>query len=146
MFLKEEMEGYVKLRKTLSSKNKKSKTPSKSSSPPPRSTAPDVDIDSKLAAQLVTVNQSVEQTLESMSATLISRFASMLEQLKSGITQTSISEDPAVLGLSVSQTEPPSLPHSVSTKSREGLRFRSNVEDPVPLGSGLTHDVAIGVS
>ena len=48
------MEGYVKLRKTLSSKSKKSKTPSKSFSPPPRSTAPDVDIDSKLAAQLVT--------------------------------------------------------------------------------------------
>ena len=64
------MDGYVKLRKTLSSKSKKSKTPSKSSSPPPRSTAPDVDIDSKLAAQLVTVNQSVDQKLESMSATL----------------------------------------------------------------------------
>ena len=35
---KEEMEGYVKLRKTLSSKSKKSKNPSKSSSSPPRST------------------------------------------------------------------------------------------------------------
>ena len=143
---KEEMEGYVKLRKTLFSKSKKSKTPSKSSSPPPRSTAPDVDIDSKLAAQLVTVNQSVDQKLESMSSTLISRFASMLEQLKSGITQTSISEDPAAPGPSVSQMEPPSLPHSASTKSREGLQFRSNVEDLVPHGSGLTHDVTIGVA
>ena len=140
------MEGYVKLRKTLSSKSKKSKTPSKSSSPPPRSTAPDVDIDSKLAAQLVTVNQSVDQNVEYMSATLISRFASMLEQFKSGINQTSISEDPVVPGPSVSQTEPPSLPHSVSTKSREGLRFWSNIEDPVPHRSGLTHDVAIGVA
>ena len=43
---KEEMEGYVKLRKTLSSKSKKSKNPSKSSSSPPRFNAPDVDIDS----------------------------------------------------------------------------------------------------
>ena len=43
---KEEMEGYVKLRKTLSSRSKKSKNPSKSSSSPPRFTAPDVDIDS----------------------------------------------------------------------------------------------------
>ena len=43
---KEEMEGYVKLRKTLSSRSKKSKNPCKSSSSPPRFTAPDVDIDS----------------------------------------------------------------------------------------------------
>ena len=45
------------------SKNRKSKTQSKSSSSPPRSTAPDVDFDSKLAAQLVTVNKSVDQKI-----------------------------------------------------------------------------------
>ena len=50
------MDGYVKLRKTLSSKSKKSKTSSRSSSSP-RSTAPDVDVDFKLAAQLLTVNK-----------------------------------------------------------------------------------------
>ena len=36
---KEEMEGYVKLRKSLTSKSKKNKSSSRSSSSPPRSTA-----------------------------------------------------------------------------------------------------------
>ena len=53
---KEEMEGYVKLRKSLSSKSKKSKSSLKSSSSPPRSTAPIVDLDTRFAAQLDTVN------------------------------------------------------------------------------------------
>ena len=114
---KEEMEGYVKLRKSLSSKNRKSKAPSKSSSSPPRSTAQDVDYDSKLAAQLVSVNKSMYQKIETKPSTLMSRFALMLEELKAGIKQTSFSEDPAVPGPSVSQTEPPSLQHPVSTKS-----------------------------
>ena len=136
------MEGYVKLRKlSLSSKNRKSKTPSKSSSSPPQSTAPDVDFDSKLAAQLVTVNKSMDQKIENMSSTLMSRFALMLEEFKAGINQTSFSEDPAVPGPSVSQTEPPSLQYPVSTKRREGLRFRGSGEDPVPHGSGLAEGV-----
>ena len=140
------MEGYVKLRKTLSSKSKKSKNPSKSSSSPPRSTAPVVDIDSKLAAQLVAVNQSMDQKLESMSTTLMSRFALMLEEFKSGLNQTSFSEDPTVPGPSVSQTEPLSLQHPVSTKSLEGLRFWGSVEDPVPHGSGLAHQNVVDLA
>ena len=143
---KEEMEGYVKLRKTLSSKSKKSKNPSKSSSSPPRSTAPNVDIDSKLAAQLVTVNQSMDQKLDSMSTTLMSRFALMLEEFKSVLNQTSFSEDPAVPRPSISQTEPPSLQHPVSTKCREGLRFRGSVEDPVLYGSGLAHQNVVDLA
>ena len=138
---KEEMEGYVKLRKSLSSKNRKSKAPSKSSSSPPRSTAQDVDYDSKLAAQLVSVNKSMYQKIETKPSTLMSRFALMLEELKAGINQTSFSEDPAVPGPSVSQTEPPSLQHPVSTKSREGLGFWEGGEDPVPHGSGLAQSV-----
>ena len=128
---KEEMEGYVKLRKSLMSKNRKSKSPSKSSSSPPRSTAP----------QLKTV-KSMFQKLEDMSSALMSRFALMLDQFKAGINQTSFSEDPAVPGPSVSRTEPPSLQHPVSTKSREGLRFRGSGEDPVPHGSGLAQGVS----
>ena len=46
------MEGYIKLRKSLTSKNRKSKSSSKSSSSPPRSTAPEFDLDSLLATQL----------------------------------------------------------------------------------------------
>ena len=55
---KEEVEGYVKLRKSLSSKSKKSKNPLKSSTSPPRSMAPSVDLDSRFVAQLETVSGS----------------------------------------------------------------------------------------
>ena len=72
--------------------------------------------------------------------TLMSRFALMLEEFKSGLNQTSFSEDPVVPGPSVSQTEPPSLQHPVGTKCREGLRFRGSGEDPVPHGSGFAQD------
>ena len=133
------MQGYVKLRKSLSSKSKKSKSSLKSSSSPPRSTAPVVDLDTRFAAQLDTVNQSMDQKFDDMSAALISRFALMLEQFKVGLNQSSLSGDPAVPGPSVSQTEPPSLQHPVSTKSQEGLQFRESGEDPVPHGSGLAH-------
>ena len=62
---KEEMDGYIKLRKSLSSKGKKSKNPLKTtSSSPPRSTAPVVDLDARFAAQLDTVNKSMDEKLK----------------------------------------------------------------------------------
>ena len=79
----------------------------------------------------------MDQKLDDMSAALMSRFALMLEQFKVGLKQSSLSGDPAVPGPSVSQTEPPSLQHPISTKSREGLRFWESGEGPVPHGSGL---------
>ena len=132
------MEGYIKLRKSLTSKNRKSK----SSSSPPRSTVPDIDLDSRFATQLDTVNQSIDKKLDDMSLALMSRFASMFDQFRADFNQTSFAEDPAVPGPSVRHTEPPSLPHPVSTKSREGLRFRVSGEDPVPHGSGLARNAS----
>ena len=72
----------------------------------------------------------------------MSRFASMFDQFRADFNQTSFAEDPAVSGPSVRHTEPPSLPHPVSTKSREGLRFRVAGEDPVSHGSGLARNVS----
>ena len=51
---KEEMEGYIKLQKSLSSKGRRSK------SSPPRSTPHDSDFDHNLAAQIESVNKSVD--------------------------------------------------------------------------------------
>ena len=130
----------VELRKSLTSKSMKSKSSSKSSSSPPRSAAPEFDLDSCLAAQLDTVNKSMDQKLEEMSLALMSRFSAMFDQLRAGFNQTSFAGDPVVLGPSVSPTDPPSLPHPVSTKSQEGLRFRVSGEDPVPHGSGLAQN------
>ena len=82
---KEEMDSYIKLRKSLSSKSKKSKNPLKTSSSPPRSTAPIVDLDSRFAAQLDTVNKSMDDKLSAMSSALLSQFTVMLDQFKLGI-------------------------------------------------------------
>ena len=79
----------------------------------------------------------MNQKFEEMSSTLMSRCSVMLAQFQTGINQTSVSDDPTAPGYSGYQTEPPSLQHPVSTKSREGLRFRGSEEDPVPYGSGL---------
>ena len=114
---KEEMESYVKLRRSLTSKGRKSKTSCSSSSP--QSTPPDSDFDHKMAAQFGSVHKSVDKKFE-MSSALMSKFSSMLAQFQSGFNPTSVSEDSAVPGYSGCLTEPPFLRPTVSTKSRTG--------------------------
>ena len=87
------MEGYVKLRKSLTSKSKESKTSSRSSSSPPRSTAPDSDLDSRFAAQFDSVNKAMDQKLNDMSTALMSKFSLMLAQFQSGFNQPSFADD-----------------------------------------------------
>ena len=135
------MKSYVKLRKSLSSKGRRSKSSSSSSSPP-RFTPHDSDFDHKMAAQFDSVHKSVDQKLEAMSSSLISKFSSMLAQFQLGLNPTSFSDDSAVPGYSACLSEPPSLLPSVSTKSRTGLRFREGGEDPVPHESGLAQGFA----
>ena len=137
---KEEMEGYVKLRKSLTSKSKKNKTSSRSSSSPPRSTAPDSDLDSRFAAQFDSVNKAMDKNLDDMSTALMSKFSLMLAQLQSGSNITSFSGDSAVPGYSGCHTEPLSLQTPVCTKSRTGLQFREGEEDPLPHESRLAQD------
>ena len=88
------------------------------------------------------VNSSMDKKLEDMFLALMSRFSAMLDQFRAGFNQTSFAEDPAVPGPSISQMGPPSLPIRVSTKSRDGLRFRVSGEDPVPHRSGLAQNVS----
>ena len=98
---KEEMEGYVKLRKSLTSMSRKSKSSSRSSSSPPRSTAPDCDLDYRFAAQFDSVNKVMDKKLDEMSTALISKFPQMLAQFQPGSNIPSFSGDSAVPGYSV---------------------------------------------
>ena len=138
------MDGYIKLRKSLSSKSKKNKNPLKTSSSPPRSTAPVVDLDSRFAVQLDTVNKSMDDKLSAMSSALLSQFTVMLDQFKIRITNSSVSGNPGVPGYSVSQTEPPSLRHPVSTEYQR-LQFQDGGEDPVPHGLGLAQGAGVTI-
>ena len=58
----------------------------------------------------------------------------MLVQFNLGVTNPTISYHYEVPGYSGCQTEPLSLQIPVSAKSRTGLRFLEDEEDPVPHG------------
>ena len=123
---KEEMESYMKLRRSLSSKSKRSK------SSPSWSTPRDSDVDHSLAAQIESVNKSVNSKIEAMSVSLLSQFSSMLEKFQLRANTPSVSDPSAVPGYSACLSEPASRRPTVSTKSDTGLRFRKGDEDPVP--------------
>ena len=136
---KEEMYSYVKLRKSLKFKSRPSKPSSRSSSSPPRITAPDCDFDAILATQLDSVNKSVDKKINNLSDSLMSKLSMMFDRLRSELIHPSVAGDPAVPGQSVSHTEPPFLPHSTSTKRPESFRGLGEGVDTVSHGSGLAH-------
>ena len=123
---KEEMESYMKLRRSLSSKSKRSK------SSPPRSTPHDSDVDISITAQLDSISKSVDQKIEAMSVSLLSKFSSMLESFQPRLNSPSFPDPSAVSGHSACLSEPPSRRPTVSTKSPAGLRFQKGGDDPVP--------------
>ena len=142
---KEEMDSYVKLRKSLSSKSKsKGKSSVKTTSSPPWSTASDSDLDARFASQLITVNNSINDKISAMSSSLVSQFSDMLDEFRVGLTNPSFSVGPKVLGQSVSHTEFPSLCHPVSTEYQR-LWFQGGGVDPVPSGSGLAQSTGVGL-
>ena len=114
------------VRRSLSSKSKRSK------SSPPRSTPHDSDVDHSLAAQIESINKSVDSKIEAMSLSFLSEFSSMLEKFQLRANATSVSDPSAVSGYSACLSEPASHRPTVSTKSLTGLRFRKGDEDPVP--------------
>ena len=114
---KEEMEKYVKLRKSLSSKGKRSK------SSPPRSIPHDRDDDFNFATQLESVHKSVDDKIDAMSVTLLAKFSSMLEDFQVRVNNPSIPDPSAVLGQSATNTEPVSSRPTDRTKRPTGLRF-----------------------
>ena len=122
---KEEMEKYVKLRKSLSSKAKRSKSS-------PRSIPHDRDADVNIATQLDSINRSVDDKIEAMSVNLLAKFSSMLEKFQPRLDNPSFPDPSSVLGQSATNTEPASSRPTDRTKCPAGLRFRKAGEDPAP--------------
>ena len=88
---KEEMDAYMKLRRSLSSKGKRSK------SSPPRSTPHESDFDHSLTAQLDSVNKSVKK-IEALSLSLMTKFSSMHENFQRSLNKPSLTDPSAVPG------------------------------------------------
>ena len=78
----------------------------------------------------------MDDKLSAMSSAWLSPFTSMLDQFKLGVTNSSVSGNPGVLGYSVSQTELVSLQHPVSIEIQR-LRFQDGGKDPVLHGLGV---------
>ena len=116
----EELEAYMKVRRSLTSKGKGSK------SSPPRSKPPESDVDYSLVAKLESVTQSVDMIIETMSTKLMSVFSSMLKEFRLAIIIRLLQIPLQYRGiqlacLSLRPVVPPSAP-----------RAEKGSEDPVP--------------
>ena len=92
----EEMESYVKLRKSLASKGKRKsssalKTPSASGPP-----APSVDIDDKIRIHIATFSQDVDDRLATMSNTIMTRLDDLFVNFSERFSNRSLSAEPGV--------------------------------------------------
>ena len=136
---REEMEAYVKLRKSLAVKSKHRKGSSKPSYPP-RSTAPiaNIDIDDRIASQVSSLSKSVDEKLVLMSEGLFSKFSNLLDQFKLEITNSSVSAEPGVSGRTPVPGQPAPMRFPVGTTVYP-QRFQGSVEGPMPTGSGYAH-------
>ena len=122
----EEMIRYVKLRKSLSSKSKRSK------SSPPRSIPQDRDTDQFNQSQLDSVQKMINDSVTSMSDKLMANFSSMMDQFQSRQPDLSYSFSSAVPGQSATRTEPASRLPTDRITCPAGRRFRKGHEDTVP--------------
>ena len=118
------MEKYVKLRKYLSSKSKRSK------SSPPRSIPHDRDADVNFATQSDSIHKSVDDKIEAMFVNLMAKFSSMLDNFQTRVINPSCPDSSAVLEQSATNTEPVISRPTDRTKCPAALRFRKGGEDP----------------
>ena len=111
---------YIKLRKSLFSKSKRS------SSYPPRSIPHDCDTDFFNPAQLDYVQKLINDSITTMSDNLMAKFLSMFDQYQSRQLNISCTSSSAVLGQSATRTEP-----ADRITCPAGHRFRKGHEDTV---------------
>ena len=133
-----EMDSYVKLRKSLTSKNRKkpSSAPKTPSSAEPQT--PSIDVDEQIRAHIATFSRDVDDRLASMSSSIMSRLEDLFSQFRGNMSNRSLAAEPGVSGLTPPPGQPPPLRHTVSTHGNP-MRFQSDVGGPVPQSSGSAH-------
>ena len=117
---------YIKLRKSLSSKSKRSK------SSPPRSIPQDRDTDELNQSQLDSVQKMINDSVTSMSDNLMAKFSSMMEYFQFRQHNISDTSSSVVPGQSATRTEPASRLPTDRITCPAGRRFRKGHEDTVP--------------
>ena len=136
----EEMESYVKLRKSLTSKSRKkpSSAPKAPSASEPQASS--VDVDEQIRAHIATFSRDVDDRLASMSSSIMSRLDNLFSQFRGNMSNRSLSAEPGVSRHTPPPGQSPPLRHTVSTHVNP-MRFQSDVGGPMPqsLGSAHTH-------
>ena len=117
---------YIKLRKSLYSKSKRS------TSSPPRSIPHDRDTDGFNPAQLDSVQKLINDSITTMSDNLMAKFSSMFDQYQSKQHNISCTSSSAVPWQSATRTEPASRLSTDRITCPAGRRFRKGHEDTVP--------------
>ena len=143
---KEEMEAYVKLSKSLSSKSKHCKSVAKPPSSP-RSTAPslNLDLDNRFASQTDSISQSVDSKIAAMSEGLLAKFSSMLGQFKLELSNPCLSAEQEVSGYTPCSGQSLPLRHP-DRDDVHPRQFQGTTEGPMPCGSGYAHTVSVSES
>ena len=142
----EELEAYVKLRKSLASKSKGKKSSSSIKSPSaPGPSAPNVDFDDRILADFAVFSQDVDNRIASMSSSVMNRLNDLFGNIDDRFANRSLSAEPGVSGLTLPTGQSPLLRHSVSTNINP-IRFQSDAGGPMPHGSGSAHPGNVGES
>ena len=94
----EEMESYIKLRKSLASKGRGRKSGFKTpSSPGHDAPVVNVDVDDKFASHIATLSKDVDEKISAMSEGLMVKVSELLGQFQNRMSNRSLSAEPEVL-------------------------------------------------
>ena len=136
----EEMEAYVKLRKSLASKGRGHKSMSKTPSSPGSITpSVDVDFDDKIAS----FSKNVDDRISALSKGLMARFSEMLGQFQLNMSNRSFPAEPEVPGLTPLSGQSPPLRLPVCTDVHPH-QFQGTAEGPMLSSSGFVHQSVTG--
>ena len=131
----EEMESYVKLRKSLASKSKKKSTSALKTPSSSGLQAPSVDVDEQIRAHIATFSQDVDDRLASVSSSIMTRLDELFSQFRSNVSNRFLPAEPEVSGLTPPTGQSLPLRRSVSTHVNP-MRFQRDVGGPVSQSSG----------
>ena len=134
----EEMESYIRLRKSVASKSEKKTSSSVKTPSVPGPSAPSVDVNDKIRCHFAVFSQDVDDRIASMSSSIMNRLDDFFVKFSEKFTNRSFSAEPGVSELMPPTGRSPPLRHSVSTHVNP-MRFQSDAGGPMPQSSGSAH-------
>ena len=152
----EEMESYVKLRKSLAGKSHSKKSGGGKALSSPRPVAPVAslslaDVDERIFSHFVSLSQSFDRKFDLLASAILERFTELANSMSTRLSNSSFSAEPEVLVRKPFHGQDPSFSPPVGIGGCH-RQFQGEGEDLVPRSSGYTYpsgefldrDVSIG--